>query len=169
MQAASPEEAAFPGWEAPFPPAPSRRPTRIGKSPRSRPGSQRIHGVPARGARNLLSAGVMLHAFAGLAFLFALLDHLTTWLCLRAAIPGWEIHEANPLAAWLFERVGLAPGLAIDTAVTALALVLVAYAARMPRAARLSLLGMLIGTSAYAVANNFDVIQQIGLQALTHA
>ena len=105
----------------------------------------------------------MLHAFAGLAFVFALLDHLTTWLCLRMPIPGWEIHEANPLAAWLFERVGLVEGLAIDTGVTALALVLVAYAVRMPKAARLALLGLLIGSSAFAVANNLDVIQQIGL------
>jgi hypothetical protein len=111
----------------------------------------------------------MLHVFAGLALLFALLDHFTTWLCLRAPIPGWEIREANPLAAWLFERVGLIEGLAIDTGVTALALVLVAYAARMPRAARLSLLGLLIGTSAFAVANNFDMIQQIGLVAVMPA
>jgi len=107
----------------------------------------------------------MLHVFTGLAFLFALLDHLTTWLCLRTPIPGWEIREANPLAAWLFERVGLMEGLAIDTGVTALALALVASAARMPRAARLSLLGLLMGTSAFAVANNLDVIQQIGLFA----
>jgi hypothetical protein len=105
----------------------------------------------------------MLHALAGLAFLFALLDHLTTWLCLRTPIPGWEIREANPLAAWLFTRVGLVEGLAIDTLVTALALVLVAYTVRLPRAAKLALLGVLIGTSAFAVANNLDVIQQIGL------
>ena len=78
----------------------------------------------------------MLHALTGLAFLFALLDHLTTWLCLRAPIPGWEIREANPLAAWLFTRVGLVEGLAIDTLVTALAVVLVAYTVRLPRAAK---------------------------------
>ena len=108
----------------------------------------------------------MLHAFAGLALLFALLDHLTTWLCLRMPIPGWEIREANPIAAWLFDRIGLLEGLAIDTGVTALALVLVAYVARMPRAARLSLLGLLIGTSAFAVANNFGVMQQIGLLSI---
>ena len=111
----------------------------------------------------------MLHAFAGLALLFALLDHLTTWLCLRMPIPGWEIREANPIAAWLFEHVGLIEGLAIDTAVTALALVLVAYVARMPRAARLLVLGLLIASSAFAVANNCDVIQRIGLVAVTSA
>ncbi len=81
-----------------------------------------------------------------------------------APIPGWEIREANPLAAWLFDRVGLVEGLAIDTLVTALAVViLVAIRVRLPRAARLALLGLLIGTSAFAVANNLDVIQQIGL------
>jgi hypothetical protein len=105
----------------------------------------------------------MLHAFAGLALLFALLDHLTTWLCLRSPIPGWEIREANPLAAWLFAHVGLVEGLAIDTAVTAYALVLVTYVARLPQTARLTLLGLLIATSAFAVANNFQVILAVGV------
>ena len=105
----------------------------------------------------------MLPVFAALAMLFALLDHVTTWLCLRAPIPGWEIREANPLAAWLFGRFGLVEGLALDTLVTLAVVLLVAQTRRVPRAARLALLGLLIATSAYAVANNFDVIQQIGL------
>jgi hypothetical protein len=105
----------------------------------------------------------MLPVFAALAMLFALLDHMTTWLCLRAPIPGWEIREANPLAAWLFGRFGLVEGLALDTLVTLAVVLLVAQTRRVPRAARLALLGLLIATSAYAVANNFDVIQQIGL------
>jgi hypothetical protein len=105
----------------------------------------------------------MLPAFAGLAFLFAMLDHLTTWLCLRSPVPGWEIREANPLAAWLFGHVGLVEGLALDSAVTVFAVLLVARTQRFPQAAKLGLLGMLIATSAFAVANNFDVIQQIGL------
>lgn len=105
----------------------------------------------------------MLPVFAALAMLFALLDHATTWLCLRAPIPGWEVREANPLAAWLFGRFGLVEGLALDTLVTLGAVIFVAQAQRVPRAARLALLGMLIATSAFATANNFDVIQQIGL------
>src|SRR5262245_58994615 len=105
----------------------------------------------------------MLPVFAALALLFALLDHLTTWLCLRAPIPGWEVREANPLAAWLFGRFGLVQGLALDTAVTLAVVVVVARTRRVPRAARLALLGLLIVTSAYAVANNLDVIQAIGL------
>jgi hypothetical protein len=105
----------------------------------------------------------MLRVFAGLALLFALLDHLTTWLCLRAPIPGWDVREANPIAAWLFGHIGLVEGLALDTGVTLAAVLCVAQARRVPRAAKLGLLGLLIATSAWAVANNFDVIQQIGL------
>jgi hypothetical protein len=100
---------------------------------------------------------------ACLALLFAALDHLTTWLCLRAPVPGWEIREANPIAAWLFGRVGLVEGLALDTLVTLGAVSFVSEAQRVPHAAKLGLLGMLIVTSAFAVANNVDVIQQIGL------
>jgi len=107
----------------------------------------------------------MLRLFAGLALLFALLDHLTTWLCLRAPVPGWDVREANPIAAWLFGQVGLVEGLALDTALTVAAVLLVAQARRVPRAAKLGLLGLLIATSAFAVANNMDVIQQIGLLA----
>jgi hypothetical protein len=105
----------------------------------------------------------MLRVLAGLALLFALLDHLTTWLCLRAPVPGWDVREANPIAAWLFGRVGLVEGLALDTVVTLGAVVVVAEARRVPHAAKLGLLGLLIATSAFAVANNLGVIQQIGL------
>jgi hypothetical protein len=105
----------------------------------------------------------MLRVLASLALLFALLDHVTTWLCLRAPVPGWEIREANPLAAWIFGRIGLLEGLALDTLVTLAAVIVVSEAQRIPRAAKLGLLGSLIATSAFAVANNLDVIQQIGL------
>jgi Domain of unknown function (DUF5658) len=105
----------------------------------------------------------MLPVFAALALVFAGLDHVTTWLCLRGTVPGWEIREANPLAAWLFGQFGLVGGLLLDTAVTLAVVYFLARVKRVPRAARLGLLGLLIVTSAYAVANNFDVIQQIGL------
>jgi len=54
-------------------------------------------------------------------------------------------------------------GLLLDTAVTVLALVLISRSGRIPRAAKLALLGLLISTSAFAVANNVEVIRQIGL------
>jgi hypothetical protein len=111
----------------------------------------------------------MLRVLAALALLLALLDHLTTWLCLRAPVPGWDVREANPIAAWLFGRVGLLEGLALDTVVTLGAVIVVTEARRVPRAAKLGLLGMLIATSAFAVANNLEVIQEIGLLAAPRA
>jgi hypothetical protein len=105
----------------------------------------------------------MLRAAAALALLFALLDHLTTWLCLRAPIPGWDVREANPLAAWLFGRIGLVEGLWLDSVVTLAAVLFVSRTARVSRAVKLGLLGLLITTSAFAVVNNFDVIQRLGL------
>jgi len=107
----------------------------------------------------------MLRAFAALALAFALLDHWTTWLCLRAPIPGWDVREANPLAAWLFGSVGLVEGLWIDSLVTLGAVLLVARTQKVTRPVKLALLGLLISTSAFAVANNFGVIQRLGLTA----
>jgi hypothetical protein len=107
----------------------------------------------------------MLRLVAVLALLFALLDHWTTWLCLRAPIPGWEVREANPLAAWLFGRVGLSEGLWIDSVVTLGAVLLVARTQKVSRPVKLGLLGLLIVTSAFAVANNFGVIRRLGLSA----
>jgi len=105
----------------------------------------------------------MVQAFAALAFLFSLADHWTTYVCLRAQVVGWEVTEANPLAAWLFERFGLAEGLVIDTAIT---LAVLAFVVRTPRIARpwkLAALGVLLATTGWAVANNLLAVQQLGL------
>jgi hypothetical protein len=107
----------------------------------------------------------MLRLAAALALLCALLDHWTTWLCLRAPVPGWDVREANPLAAWLFGSVGLAEGLWIDSLVTLGAVLFVARTQKVSRPVKLALLGLLIVTSAFAVANNFGVIQRLGLPA----
>lgn len=107
----------------------------------------------------------MLRVLGALALLFALMDHWTTWLCLRAPVPGWQVTEGNPLAAWLFGRVGLIEGLWLDSIVTLLAVVLVARTRRLARSLKLALLGLLVCTSAFAVANNFDVIRRIGVSA----
>jgi hypothetical protein len=107
----------------------------------------------------------MLRLLGVLALLFALMDHWTTWLCLRAPVPGWVVTEGNPLAAWLFGRVGLIEGLWLDSVVTLVAVVLVARTKRLGRALKLALLGLLVCTSAVAVANNFEVIRRIGVEA----
>ena len=56
-----------------------------------------------------------MHVWLGaLVVLFNLADNATTFLCLRAPVPGFEVVEANPAAAWLFETVGLRQGLLLE-------------------------------------------------------
>ncbi len=105
----------------------------------------------------------MVQLLAGVALLFSLADHWTTYLCLRGSIAGWEVTEANPLAAWLFARFGLAQGLWIDTVVTCLALLFVVRTRRVSDAAKLLALGILVATTGWAVANNLEAVQRLGL------
>ena len=108
----------------------------------------------------------MVHLLACLALLFSLADHWTTYLCLRGAVAGWEVTEANPLAAWLFAHFGLAEGLVIDTLVTALVLAFLVRTSRVGRAAKVVALSVLIGTTAWAVANNLEAVQHLGLSIM---
>jgi hypothetical protein len=105
----------------------------------------------------------MLQLLASLALLFSLADHWTTYLCLRAQVAGWDVTEANPLADWLFQNFGLAQGLWIDTVVTALVLFFLVRTRHIARSVKLAALGVLIATTAYAVANNLQAVQQLGL------
>jgi uncharacterized BrkB/YihY/UPF0761 family membrane protein len=105
----------------------------------------------------------MVHLLAALALLFSLADHWTTYLCLRGHVPGWEVTEANPLAEWLFQRFGLAEGLAIDTLVTVLVLAVLVRTPRIPRPLKMAALGVLIATTAWAVANNLQAVELLGL------
>ena len=105
----------------------------------------------------------MLHLLAALALLFSLADHWTTYLCLRASVAGWTVTEANPIAEWLFQRFGLAQGLLIDTVVTAVVLAVLVRTPRIGHSAKLAALGVLIATTAYAVANNLHAVSQLGL------
>ena len=108
----------------------------------------------------------MVQILAALALLFSLADHWTTYLCLRTHVAGWEVTEANPLAGWLFQRFGLAQGLWIDTIVTALVLVFLVRTPRIARPLKMGALGLLISTTAYAVANNLQAAQELGLSLI---
>lgn len=105
----------------------------------------------------------MVQLLAGVALVFSLADHWTTYLCLRTAVTGWEVTEANPLAAWLFERFGLAGGLWIDTLVTLAVLSFVVQTSRMGDSLKLIALGILVATTGWAVANNLQAVQQLGI------
>ena len=56
-------------------------------------------------------------------FVLSLFDNYTTWFMLSAPIPGWDVVEANPIAAAFFNAFGLEAGLITDTVLTGAACV----------------------------------------------
>jgi hypothetical protein len=108
----------------------------------------------------------MLPLLAAFALLVSAADHWTTYLCLRHPVPGWQVSEANPLAAWLFGSVGLAQGLWVDSAVTIVAVAFLLGTRRLPHLLKVAFLVAVIGWTAAAVANNLDAIYQLGLSPL---
>jgi hypothetical protein len=99
-----------------------------------------------------------------LAVVLNLLDNTTTFLCLRAPVNGFEVFEANPVARWIFDAVGLFEGLMIETVITTAAIAFLVLTSRIPRNARLALLLVLALLPAWAVANNLQVIYDVGLE-----
>ena len=80
----------------------------------------------------------MLRLLAALTLLLSASDHWTTYLCLRAPVEG--LSEANPMAAWLFEQIGLVEGLALDSVITVLGLIFLLHTALLPRWVKLGFL-----------------------------
>jgi hypothetical protein len=93
-------------------------------------------------------------------------DHWTTYLCLRAPVPGWRVAEANPVADWLFQTFGLVPGLLLDTVVTLAAVGFLLSTTAIPRTLRATFLAVVVVWTAVAVVNNMHAIQALGLSAL---
>lgn len=108
----------------------------------------------------------MLIILLALTLLLSCADHWTTYLCLSAAAPGWEVTEANPLADWLFNSAGLVEGLVIDTAVTIVALAFLATTPRLHHLVKIGFLAFAIFWTGYAVANNIQAAQTMGLSLL---
>ena len=105
-----------------------------------------------------------MHVVLGtLVVLLNLADNATTFLCLRAPVPGFEVIEANPAAAWLFNSVGLLPGLALEMAVTTLAIAFLVATTRISSRAKLALLVVLAALPAWAAVNNILVIRATNL------
>jgi hypothetical protein len=101
-----------------------------------------------------------------LTLLLSAADHWTTYLCLRSPVNGFDVSEANPIAAWLFHSVGLVEGLLIDSVLTVFAVAFLLTTRRMPRAAKLAFLVAVIGWTGVAVANNLKAISVLGLSPL---
>ena len=90
-------------------------------------------------------------------------DHWTTWLCLRAPVDGWEVSEANPLAAWLFGSAGLVPGIAIDSALTLVAIAFLVSTDLVPRHLKQAFFAVVVAWTGWAVANNLRALTDMGL------
>ena len=100
----------------------------------------------------------------GMVLIFNLLDNATTFLCLKGPVPGYEVFEANPVARWLFDTIGLTEGLLLETALTTAAVAFLVVTPRIPARTRLLLLVFLTALPAWAVANNLQVIHEVGIE-----
>jgi hypothetical protein len=108
----------------------------------------------------------LLHLLALLMLLLTAADHWTTYLCLKAPVPGFEVSEANPIAEWLFRSMGLVPGILLDTTVTLAAVGFLVWTALIPRAAKGLFLLVVIAWTGYAVVNNLQAMVAMGLSPL---
>ncbi len=105
----------------------------------------------------------MLRLLAALTVMLSASDHWTTYLCLRSPVEGLRVIEANPLAAWLFERMGLVEGLLFDSVLTLAALAFLLVTTRVPRPIKVAFLLLVVAGTGWAVFNNLGVLSQIGL------
>jgi hypothetical protein len=105
----------------------------------------------------------MLHWLVGLLLLLTAADHWTTWICLRAPVDGWIVNEANPIADWLFARFGLVPGLALDTAITLVAVGVLIGTQRFSERIKIAFFVIVAIWTAHAVINNLLAIRELGL------
>jgi hypothetical protein len=106
------------------------------------------------------------YILSGLVVLTLLLtaaDHWTTYVCLRAPLPGWQVTEANPIAAWLFHSTGLVPGILIDTAVTGIAIAALLLTRLVSQGAKRGFFAAVVLWTGWAVANNVQAIVQMGI------
>ncbi|MFI5314906.1 MAG: hypothetical protein ACHQ6T_04345 [Myxococcota bacterium] len=98
-----------------------------------------------------------------LVVLFNIADNTTTYFCLRAPVRGFEVAEANPAASWLFNTIGLVPGLVFEMIVTTAAIAFLVATTHVPPRVKLALLLILAALPAWAALNNSMVIQVTGL------
>ena len=104
-----------------------------------------------------------MHLLAFLTLALSAADHWTTYLCLRNPVAGWQVTEANPISDWLFQGMGLVPGLLIDSIVTVAAVMLLLTTSRIPHYAKNAFFSLVVMTTGYAVINNFGALSALGL------
>ncbi len=105
----------------------------------------------------------MRFAVGALVLLMNALDNTTTFLCLRAPVAGFDVFEANPVARWLFQGVGLLEGLVLEMALSSAAVLFLVTTHRLPSRSRVVLLTLLALLPTWAVANNMQVMYEVGI------
>ena len=86
-------------------------------------------------------------------------DNLTTYLALTSPVhPGNIITEANPLARYLFEQIGLVPGLLFDMLVTVGVLYYLMNWNVAPYKLKVFIFGTILAIVTWAVVNNTLVL-----------
>jgi len=93
-------------------------------------------------------------------------DHWTTYVCLRHPVSGWLVTEANPISDWLFQSMGLVPGLLVDSCVTVAAVAFLLTTRRVPNIVKKGFFGVVVVSTGYAVFNNYRAIEALGLSPL---
>ena len=93
-------------------------------------------------------------------------DHWTTYLCLRQPVSGWQVTEVNPISEWLFQTVGLVPGLLADSLVTVAAVAFLLTTRRLPNFVKKAFFGLVVVATGYAVINNYRAIDALGISPL---
>jgi hypothetical protein len=100
---------------------------------------------------------------AAVALLCNGLDNWTTYACLSTEVPGVEMYEANPLAAWAFGAVGLTEGLLIEMVLCVFAVLFLMHSKRLTGALRYGLLAGLAILPGTAAAWNVHVMWTVGV------
>ena len=107
-----------------------------------------------------------MYALAIATLVLSAADHWTTYLCLRQPVSGWHVTEANPISDWLFETVGLVPGLLFDSLLTVCAVVFLLTTRRLPNFAKKVFFSLVVAATGYAVINNYRAIDALGISPL---
>ena len=107
-----------------------------------------------------------MYALAIATLILSAADHWTTYVCLRHPVSGWDVMEANPLSDWLFQAVGLVPGLIVDSGVTVAAVAFLLSTRRVPVPVKKAFFVLVVISTAYAVFNNYQAMQALGIGPL---
>ena len=90
-------------------------------------------------------------------------DAYTTWACLHEPVPGWEVLEWNPGAEWLFEILGLVPGLVVDSVITLVAALWVACTTKLATPIKVFYFALGIIVTVGAVYHNYQSMIEMGI------